>query len=109
MNRNQSFRFSVPKQTNQFFPLRQEVVLFLPIVESISVKIPPGHKDAAQMLITTPGMVLMDDIHGDGQSKESGRLDVLIFGPPYYITFVGWNNSVFLDHEFTIEVTTRDV
>lgn len=108
MNRNQSFRFIIPKQTTQNVPIRQDVILFLPILESIRVQIPTGHKDAAQMYATMPGYQLIDDVHGDGQTKDSGRLDLPIPGPPYRVTFIGWNNSVFLDHEFVVEISTRD-
>lgn len=108
MGKSQSFTFSVPKQTPQSIPFQQTVLLWLPVVQSISVQIPEGHKNFSNMEIWTAGYLLMSDIHGDKQVKESGRLDVIMFGPPYYITFRGWNVDDFLPHEFIVEVFTRE-
>lgn len=108
MARVDSFTFTVPKQTSQTSPFQRRFDLWLPVIESINVQIPPGHKNAAEMEIVTPGYILMTGIHGDGQAKNSGRLLVKMFGPPWYINCIGWNSSVFLDHEFVVEVYTTD-
>jgi len=104
----QSFTFSIPPNTTRQAPLVQNFNLWLPVVESITVQIPPGHKGLAEMEIRTPGYLLMDGIRGDDQVKQSGRLAVKMFGPPYYIICTGWNASVFLTHEFVIEVINSE-
>lgn len=108
MSKAQTFRFEIPKLTFQAAPFRQSFMLWLPVVESLNVKIPKGHNGVAEMRIESPGFILLDGIKGDNQTKESGPLNIRLFGPPYYIDCVGWNSSNFLNHEFIIEVNEKE-
>lgn len=104
MARTEPFRFEVPKQTPQLAPFRQMFTLWLPVIESIRVVIPRGHKGLAHLDIFTPGFVILSNIYGDDRTVESGSLNIRLFGPPYMFECIGYNDDVFLPHEFVIEV-----
>jgi len=101
-----SYEFTIPKKTAQQSPYRQTVNIARPVLASINVEIPEGHKGLAAMNITTPGYVLMDGIRGDKTSKQSGPLNIELFGPPYNVTFEGYNTDDFLSHTFIVEIQT---
>lgn len=108
MPRQETFRFEIPKQTIQFAPFRQMFTLWLPVIESVRVIIPRGHKGLAHLDILAPGYKILSDVYGDDRTVESGALNVRLFGPPYMFECVGWNADYFLSHEFVIEVRNNE-
>jgi hypothetical protein len=108
MARNENIRFEIPKQTQPGAPFQQTFVLWLPVVNTIAAQVPDGHKGLTEMEVLYPGGVLMNEIKGNKQTKESGPLGIRLFGPPYLVTCRGYNLDVFLPHEFLIEINTGE-
>jgi hypothetical protein len=102
--RSETFRFEIPKQTTSIAPLRRMFTLWLPVIDSVRVIIPKGHKGLAHLTISAPGFVILNDVYGDDRTVESGALRLRLFGPPYMFECVGYNDDVFLSHEFVVEV-----
>lgn len=106
--RSETFRFEIAKQTTQIAPFRQMFTLWLPVIESVRVIIPRGHKGLAHLDIVSPGYKILSNIYGDDRAVESGSVNVRLFGPPYMFECVGYNDDVFLAHEFVIEVRNNE-
>lgn len=106
--RSETFRFDVPKQTSSIAPLRVMFTLWLPVIRSVRVIIPKGHKGLAHLDIAAPGYVILSNIYGDDRTVDSGSLNVRLFGPPYMFECIGYNEDVFLSHEFVLEVNNDE-
>lgn len=79
-----------------------------PIAKDIKVTIPTRHAGLAYLKVLSKGRLIMPDkgeqwIHGDNQTITLGH-SVILEGPPFEITLVGYNLDDTYPHGFTVEV-----
>jgi len=102
-----SFSCVVPKDTPKYSPYSKELPLTDGVIHVVRIYIPPGShglvhgvilKGLHQVFPTEPS----EDFHGDDREptwKEAYQIP----GPPYTLSFKGWNLSTKHDHEMVVE------
>jgi hypothetical protein len=106
-----SITVTFPKNTTTPIQFTNEVACKM--LTELTVIIPSGHKGLAGLQISVPSAQLVpaagsSDSFVFGDDKEiTVAPGIELMGPPYSIRLKGYNNDTFLDHSFTIRVTTK--
>jgi len=102
-----SFSCKVPAGQTKSKPYEKELPLTDGVIHVVRVYIPPGSKGLVHGIIrkglhqifpTEPS----EDFHGDDR-EPTWKEEYVIPGPPYSLTFQGWNESTKHDHEIIVE------
>lgn len=102
------FEFNIPANTLESNPTKLEVDVPMGEVKHIQVVIPMGHQGLARMRMSTKGQRIIpasnsnvDWLRGDSFTLDTNP-DMKLPGPPYQITFEGWNQDAVNPHLFLI-------
>lgn len=107
-----TIEFTIPKNTPMSKPYTRSIDMGInaPVVKSINVTIPQGHKGLAFMRAWTPSAQLVP-LAGSSTPYIRGEntapnfiCNKKIEGPPYYIYLEGYNEDPFLPHTFILNI-----
>ena len=103
-----TYEFEVPANTPENSSVTKTVQALSQKLATLRLIIPNGHQGLARIRIESRGRVIAPSsgsdppwIRGDGVSVDMTP-NLLLEGPPWEITFVGWNADTTFSHAFIV-------